>query len=184
MHNVAEQVRELIEKLNFKEKLTLFGKVIIKYATETYFDEKVVVLSFASELDGFNIAKMIQTLRINLYNVIWELNILDSVLWLILFSLTNIELLNYYRNSIFWFFFSFIQICLNEEGNTLQSTISVDIAKKELQKAIVNELWKKGVIDFCECNNIVKKLDEDIMKFENKLDKKENDRNMVVKIPL
>lgn len=58
------------------------------------------------------------------------------------------------------------------------------MAKKELQKAIINELCKKGVIDFCGCNSIVKKLDEDIMKFENKLDKKENDGNMVVKIPL
>ena len=66
----------------------------------------------------------------------------------------------------------------------MKNDISVDIAKKELQKAIINELCKKGVIDFCQCNSIVKKLDEDIMKFENKLDKKENDGNMVVKIPL
>lgn len=66
----------------------------------------------------------------------------------------------------------------------MKNDISFDIAKKELQKAIINELCKKGVIDFCQCNSIVKKLDEDIMKFENKLDKKENDGNMVVKIPL
>ena len=66
----------------------------------------------------------------------------------------------------------------------MKNDFSIDIAKKELQKAIINELCKKGVIDFCQCNSIVKKLDEDIMKFENKLDKKENDGNMVVKIPL
>lgn len=54
----------------------------------------------------------------------------------------------------------------------MKNDISVDIAKKELQKAIINELCKKGVIDFCQCNSIVKKLDEDIMKFENKLEKK------------
>lgn len=66
----------------------------------------------------------------------------------------------------------------------MKNDLSIDIAKKELQKAIINELCKKGVIDFCQCNSIVKKLDEDIMKFENKLEKKENNENMVVKIPL
>ena len=55
---------------------------------------------------------------------------------------------------------------------------------KELQKAIINELCKRDVINFCQCNSIVKKLDEDITKFENKLEKKENNENMVVKIPL
>ena len=54
----------------------------------------------------------------------------------------------------------------------MKNDISVDIAKKELQKAIINELCKKGVIDFCQCNSIVKKLDEDIMKFENKEEKR------------
>ena len=66
----------------------------------------------------------------------------------------------------------------------MKNDFSIDIAKKELQKAIINELCKKDVIDFCQCNSIVKKLDEDIMKFENKLDKKEDNENMAVKIPL
>ena len=66
----------------------------------------------------------------------------------------------------------------------MQNHLFIDIAKKELQTAIINELCKKDVIDFCQCNSIVKKLDEDIMKFENKLEKKEDNGNMVVKIPL
>ncbi len=66
----------------------------------------------------------------------------------------------------------------------MNNELCIDIAKKELQKAIINELCKKGVIDFCQCNIIVKKLNEDIAKFENKLEKKENNENMVVKIPL
>ena len=66
----------------------------------------------------------------------------------------------------------------------MKNDLSIDIAKKALQKAIINELCKKDVIDFCQCNSIVKKLDEDIMKFENKLDKKEDNENMAVKIPL
>lgn len=60
----------------------------------------------------------------------------------------------------------------------------IDIAKKEMQKAIINELYKKGVIDFSQCNIIVKKLDEDIIKLNNKIEKKENMINMIVKIPI
>ena len=66
----------------------------------------------------------------------------------------------------------------------MKNDLSIDIAKKELQKAIINELCKKDVIDFCQCNSIVKKLDEDIRKLENRSQKKKNKRNMVVKIPL
>lgn len=61
---------------------------------------------------------------------------------------------------------------------------SIDIAKKEIQKAIINELCKKGVIDFCQCNNIIKKIDEDIIKLEKKLEIKKDMTNMVVKIPV
>ena len=66
----------------------------------------------------------------------------------------------------------------------MNNDLSIDMAKKELQKAIINELCKKGVIDFCQCNSIVKKLDEDIRKLENSPQKRENNGNMVVKIPL
>ena len=61
---------------------------------------------------------------------------------------------------------------------------SVNIAKKEIQKAIINELCKKGVIDFCQCNTIIKKLDEDIIKLEKNFEKKEDMTNMIVKIPI
>lgn len=61
---------------------------------------------------------------------------------------------------------------------------SIDIAKKEIKKAIINELCKKGVIEFCQYNNIIKKLDEDIIKLENKLDNKKEMKNMIVKIPI
>lgn len=66
----------------------------------------------------------------------------------------------------------------------MKNDLSIDIAKKELQKAIINELCKNGVIDFCQCNSIVKKLDEDIRKLESISQKKKNNGNMVVKIPL
>ena len=41
---------------------------------------------------------------------------------------------------------------------------TIDIAKNVLQKAIVNELYKKEVIEFAVYNNIIKKLDEEIKK--------------------
>lgn len=66
----------------------------------------------------------------------------------------------------------------------MNNELSIDIAKKELQKAIINELCKKCVIDFCQCNSIIKMLDEDIRKLENSPQKNENKGNMVVKISL
>jgi len=66
----------------------------------------------------------------------------------------------------------------------LDNNPSIEIAKKEIEKAIINELCKKGVIDFCQCNNIMKKLDEDIIKLGDKLNIKEDMTNMIVKIPI
>ena len=69
-------------------------------------------------------------------------------------------------------------------GETLNNNPSIDIAKKEMQKVIINELYKKGVIDFFQCNSIIKKLDEDIIKLDSKFEKKEDMSNMIVNIPI
>ena len=61
---------------------------------------------------------------------------------------------------------------------------SIDLAKKEIQKAIIKKKKKKGVIDFSQCNSIIKKLDEDIIKLDSKFEKKEDMTNMIVKIPI
>jgi len=66
----------------------------------------------------------------------------------------------------------------------LDNNPSIEIAKKEIEKAIINELCKKGVIDFCQCNNIIKKLDEDIIKLGDKLNIKEDMTKMIVEIPV
>lgn len=57
--NIASQ----FEKLDYNEKLDFFSEIIIRYDNETFFDEKTLVLSFGSELDGFNIAKMIKDFK-------------------------------------------------------------------------------------------------------------------------
>ena len=51
------------EKLDFNEKLDLFSEIIIRYDNETYFDEKITMLSFDSELSGFDIAKQIKDFK-------------------------------------------------------------------------------------------------------------------------
>ena len=51
------------EKLDYNEKLDVFSEIIIRYDNETFFDERTLVLSFGSELDGFNITKMIKDFK-------------------------------------------------------------------------------------------------------------------------
>ena len=53
-----------------------------------------------------------------------------------------------------------------------------------IQKELLNELYNKGLIDFVNTNNVVKKLDSDIYKL-NELQKKDKDaKNIIVNIPL
>ena len=51
------------EKLNFNEKLDIFSEIIIRYDNETYFDNRILVVSLNSELSGFDIAKIIQSFK-------------------------------------------------------------------------------------------------------------------------
>lgn len=60
---------------------------------------------------------------------------------------------------------------------------SINIAKKEIQKAILGELCKKDIINFYQYNSIIKKLNEDILKLEPK-DEPKNNSNMIIKISI
>lgn len=55
---------------------------------------------------------------------------------------------------------------------------SINIAKKEIEKAIIGELYKKEVIDFNQYNFIIRKIEEDILKEEK--EKKIEDLKQVV----
>ena len=58
------------------------------------------------------------------------------------------------------------------------------IAKRLIQKELLNELYCKDLIDFANTSNIIKKLDEDINKLKE-LQKKDKDvKNIIVKIPV
>lgn len=64
--NYDKEDNEIIskfEKLDFNEKLDLFSEIIIKYDNEIYFDEKITMLSFDSELSGFDIAKQMKDFK-------------------------------------------------------------------------------------------------------------------------
>ena len=48
------------EKLNFNEKLDVFSEILIRYDNETYFKDKLPIITFAKESDGYTIASMIK----------------------------------------------------------------------------------------------------------------------------
>lgn len=57
---------------------------------------------------------------------------------------------------------------------------SINVAKKEIEKAIIGELYKKEVIDFNQYNFIIKELDEDILMSEKENKKEENLKQVIV----
>ena len=58
------------------------------------------------------------------------------------------------------------------------------IVKKIIQKELLNELCCKGVIDFENASNIIKKLDEDISRLKILQENNKNMKNIIVKIPI
>lgn len=53
------------EKLNFKEKLDIFAEIIIRYDNETYFQNKITMITFDSQSNGYDIAKRIRDFKNN-----------------------------------------------------------------------------------------------------------------------
>ena len=60
LDEVDKKVASKFEKLNFDEKLDVFSEIIIRYDNETYFRDKLTILTFDSKSDGYAIAKMIK----------------------------------------------------------------------------------------------------------------------------
>lgn len=48
------------ESLDFNEKIDIFSEIIIRYDNETYFKDKITILTSDSKSNGFDIAKIIQ----------------------------------------------------------------------------------------------------------------------------
>ena len=95
-NEIENEMNSQFEKLNFNEKLDIFSEIVISYDKETYFDKKITIMPFDSELSGFELANMIQklakmikaktdiSLTYSLFNrIILFLNIFQIVLYLI-----------------------------------------------------------------------------------------------------
>ena len=54
-----KKIASQFEKLTFNEKLDVLREIIIRYDNETYFKDKITILTFDSKLSGFDIAKLI-----------------------------------------------------------------------------------------------------------------------------
>ena len=48
------------ESLSFNEKLDMFSEIVMRYDNETYFKDKITILTFDPKSNGFDIAKIIQ----------------------------------------------------------------------------------------------------------------------------
>ena len=64
----------------------------------------------------------------------------------------------------------------------MDNNLGTLIAKKTMQTELLNELCNKGLIDFANTSNIIKKFDEDISKLKELPDK--DVKNIIVKIPV
>ena len=69
-------------------------------------------------------------------------------------------------------------------GEILNNNFEIIIIKKIIQKELLNEIYCKGVIDFVNASNIIKKLDEDISKLKMLQENNKNMKNIIVKIPI
>ena len=52
------------EKLEYNEKLDMFSEVIIRYDNETYFKDKITMITFDSKSNGFDLAHLIQEQKV------------------------------------------------------------------------------------------------------------------------
>lgn len=64
----------------------------------------------------------------------------------------------------------------------MDNNLGTLIAKKLIQKELLNELYNKGLIDFTSTSNIVGKLDEDISKLKKTQENDKNIKNIIIKI--
>lgn len=58
-----KKVASEFEQLDFNEKLDVFSEIIIRYDNETYFTDKITMITFDSRSNGFDIAKQIQNFK-------------------------------------------------------------------------------------------------------------------------
>lgn len=58
-----KKLNSQFEKLDFNEKLDVFSEIIIRYDNETFFNKKITMMTFSSELSGYDLARVINSLK-------------------------------------------------------------------------------------------------------------------------
>ena len=66
----------------------------------------------------------------------------------------------------------------------MNNNFEIIIIKKIIQKELLNELCCKGVIDFVNASNIIKKLEKDLCKLKNLQENYKDMKNIIIKIPV
>ena len=66
----------------------------------------------------------------------------------------------------------------------MNNNFEILIIKKIIQKELLNELCCKGVIDFVNASNIIKKLEKDLSKLKNLQENYKDMKNIIIKIPI
>ena len=57
--NTNNKMISSFEKINFIDKIDVISELVIRYDNKTYFNEQLEVVSFDSELSGYDIAYLI-----------------------------------------------------------------------------------------------------------------------------
>ncbi len=58
-----KKLNSQFEKLDFNEKLDVFSEIIIRYDNETFFNKRITMMTFSSELSGYDLARVINSLK-------------------------------------------------------------------------------------------------------------------------
>lgn len=58
-----KKILSTYEKMSFNEKLDIFSELIIRYDNETYFENKIPIVTFKNDISGFDIAILIKEFK-------------------------------------------------------------------------------------------------------------------------
>lgn len=66
----------------------------------------------------------------------------------------------------------------------MNNDYEIVILKKMIKKELLKELYAKGLFEFSNINNIIKKIDEDIIKIKNMQNEVKDLKNITIKVLL
>lgn len=61
---IDKNIDSHFENLKYNEKLDVFSEIVIRYDNETYFKDKITMITFDSKSNGFDLAHLIQEKKV------------------------------------------------------------------------------------------------------------------------